>query len=128
MINTNVESMMKKLDDICFERVLERDGEECMICKLVWKVAISPLQPHHVWSRSFKNIRWDLRNIYPVCKNHHMFGIHSNKTLTEDIMRALIAVKHPERFEYITREKSTFFDVDMTNLLKIKRDLNSIEF
>jgi hypothetical protein len=128
MFSKETEKTMKKLDDLCFEKVLERDGHECIICKLLGKMHTSILQPHHVFSRKYKHIRWDLRNIYPVCKNHHIYAIHIAKALTEHLFQALIAAMYPERFEYISREKAVFFDVNMKPLLRIKRELENTTF
>ena len=108
MFNMKNETFMRKLDSLCFERVLERDGHKCIICELIGKTPKSPLQPMHVWSRQFKNIRWCLWNIYPGCGNHHVYGVHSNKTLTEDLLKAIIAAKYPDRWEFIVRERGIF--------------------
>lgn len=59
----------KKLDDAWSLAVKVQAGFKCEYCGKT-----SSLNSHHVYSRSNRSVRWDLRNGYCLCVSHHTFG------------------------------------------------------
>jgi hypothetical protein len=59
----------KKLDDAWSLAVKVQAGFKCEYCG-----KNSTLNSHHVYSRSNRSVRWDLRNGYCLCVAHHTFG------------------------------------------------------
>ncbi len=59
----------KKLDDAWAKAVKIQAGYKCEYCGKE-----TALNSHHVYSRSNRSVRWDLRNGYCLCVGHHVFG------------------------------------------------------
>ncbi len=59
----------KKLDDAWSLLVKLRAGMKCEYCHKT-----SPLNSHHIYSRSKKSTRWDVRNGICLCVGHHVFS------------------------------------------------------
>ena len=73
-------SIDSKLDDAWALLVKLRAGNKCEYCG-----KISPLNSHHVYSRSKKSTRWDVINGVCLCVGHHTFSssFSAHKTPTE---------------------------------------------
>lgn len=69
-----------KLDDAWSKLVKLRAGEKCEYCSKT-----SPLNSHHIFSRSKKSVRWDAMNGVCLCVGHHTFSstFSAHKTPTE---------------------------------------------
>lgn len=57
------------LDKLWVEASKKRYGAYCAVCKKE-----SPLNVHHIFSRSNRSVRWDLENAIVLCVGHHVFG------------------------------------------------------
>lgn len=70
----------KKLDDCWSELVKLKAGNKCEVCG-----KRSPLNSHHIFSRSKKSTRWDVKNGLCLCVGHHTFSskFSAHKTPTE---------------------------------------------
>jgi hypothetical protein len=70
----------KKLDDAWSLLVKLRAGNECEYCRKQ-----SPLNSHHVYSRSKISTRWSVHNGICLCVGHHTFSssFSAHKTPTE---------------------------------------------
>ena len=60
------------LDKLWAELVRQRAMSKCEYCGKT-----SPLNSHHLFSRSNKSVRWDLENGMCLCVGHHAFGVFS---------------------------------------------------
>jgi len=58
----------KELDKLWSKCVLTRDKYKCQYCRQEGN------NPHHIFSRSNKNTRWDLENGITLCVSHHTFN------------------------------------------------------
>ena len=58
-----------ELDDAWSKLVKLRAGEKCEYCGKT-----SPLNSHHIFSRSKKSVRWDAMNGVSLCVGHHTFS------------------------------------------------------
>lgn len=69
-----------KLDDAWSKLVKLRARNECEYCG-----KSSPLNSHHIFSRSKKSVRWDAMNGICLCVGHHTFSskFSAHKTPTE---------------------------------------------
>ena len=69
-----------KLDDAWSELVKLRAGCQCEYCGKT-----SPLNSHHIFSRSNRSVRWDVQNGICLCVAHHTFSssFSAHKTPTE---------------------------------------------
>ena len=70
----------KKLDDAWSLLVKLKAGNKCEYCGKE-----KPLNSHHIFSRSNKSVRWDLKNGMCLCVGHHTFNsrFSAHKTPTE---------------------------------------------
>jgi len=70
----------KKLDDAWSTLVKLEAGGKCEYCG-----SASPLNSHHVYSRSKLSTRWEIVNGVCLCVGHHTFssGFSAHKTPTE---------------------------------------------
>ena len=59
----------KQLDDAWSKKVKELAGYKCEYCGKT-----SPLNSHHIYSRSKKSTRWDVDNGVCLCVGHHTFS------------------------------------------------------
>lgn len=59
----------KKLDDAWSELVKLRGGMKCEVCSKT-----KPLNSHHIYSRSKKSTRWDVKNGICLCVGCHVFS------------------------------------------------------
>lgn len=65
-------SLTNKLDKEC-SRIVRSKGK-CQIC---WKDDYDKLQCCHIYSRTYRNTRWDLLNLVCLCASCH-FSSHKN--------------------------------------------------
>ena len=76
---TTRQRLVKTLDKLCSEIVRER--EKCERCGNT-----EGLHCHHIFSRSYKAVRWDFINLLCVCKGCH-FWIHLHPNLANEFYR-----------------------------------------
>lgn len=61
----------KQLDTLWSKKVRELFGHKCAVC------GASPVQAHHIFTRSYKSTRWNLDNGIALCYRHHFYLEHS---------------------------------------------------
>ena len=66
-----------KLDDAWSLLVKLRAGMKCEVCRKT-----SPLNSHHIYSRSKRSVRWDPKNGVCLCVGHHTFRSDFSAHLT----------------------------------------------
>lgn len=69
-----------KLDEAWSKLVKLRANNKCEVCGKT-----SPLNSHHIYSRSNRSVRWDVKNGVSLCVAHHTFSskFSAHKTPTE---------------------------------------------
>ncbi len=104
-------SLTKKLDVEC-SRIIRSKG----ICSWCGLAEYSKLQCAHIFSRTYRNTRWDLNNLICLCAKCHFYA-HSNPiAFTELVQEYLGELKYQElkiKHNLITR----WTVVDMQELL-----------
>lgn len=75
-------SIGNKLDKICSE--ITRSIGFCVWCSMG---DYSKLQCAHIYSRTYKSVRWDLKNLICLCSSCHFFG-HKNPTLFTEFVQS----------------------------------------
>lgn len=78
-------SMTRKLDIRC--SLIIRSRMECAWC-CVRVESISDLQCAHIFSRTYRNTRWDLDNLLPLCPKCHFYG-HRNPIAFVEFIKAM---------------------------------------
>lgn len=63
-----------RLDKLCREIVLRRDGYRCQVCDRHMEKG---LNTHHIFSRHNRNMRWLTLDLISLCPNHHKRGVNS---------------------------------------------------
>jgi hypothetical protein len=74
-------SLTRKLDKET-SRIIRSYGS-CVWCK---KEEYDKLQCAHIFSRTFRNTRWDLKNLLPLCQSCHFYGHRNPISFTEMVM------------------------------------------
>lgn len=74
-------SLTRKLDIEC-SRIIRSYGQ----CAMCWSQDYSKLQCAHIFSRTYRNTRWDLQNLIPLCAGCH-FKSHKNPILFSEFVR-----------------------------------------
>ena len=67
-------SLENKLDKLCREIALRRDGYRCQVCGRYMEKG---LNTHHIFSRHNKNMRWLTLDLISLCPAHHKIGVNS---------------------------------------------------
>lgn len=62
---------VKQLDTLWSKKIRDKYEGKCAVC------GATPVQAHHIFSRSYKSTRWDLDNGIALCYKHHFFLAHS---------------------------------------------------
>ena len=57
----------KVLDDLQRKVIYLMSGGHCKRCKK--HVGVEYIEVSHMYRRNRKTVRWDMRNVYPLCKN-----------------------------------------------------------
>jgi hypothetical protein len=92
-LNQDMKGIDKKLDDAWSKLVKLRAGNRCEYCGKT-----SPLNSHHIFSRSKRSTRWDVQNGVCLCVGHHTFS------------STFSAHKTPLEFvDWLTRKKGESF-------------------
>lgn len=71
-------SITRKLDAEC-ARITKLRSNCC------WCLNIKPLQCAHIFSRTYRNTRWDLKNMVALCASCHFYGHRNPIAFTEFI-------------------------------------------
>lgn len=56
----------KRLNKLASELCLLLSGGKCCVCR-----TNAPDEPHHLFKRRIERLRWDIRNLFPVCRACH---------------------------------------------------------
>ena len=62
---------VRSLDTLFSERIRERDGGRCVLCG-----SAARAQCAHLFSRRYRNVRWDPGNAWTLCDSHHLYYTH----------------------------------------------------
>lgn len=74
-------SLTRKLDIEC-SRIIRSRGQ----CAWCWLQDYAKLQCAHIFSRTYRNTRWDLKNMICLCASCHFNG-HKNPILFSEFVR-----------------------------------------
>jgi hypothetical protein len=77
-------SMTRKLDTIC--SLITRSLGQCCKCGLN---DYEKLQCAHIYSRTYKSVRWDLKNLLCLCAKCH-FEAHKNPLLFAEFVKSYL--------------------------------------
>ncbi len=72
-------SLTRKLDKICSDIVRARG--EC-----AWCHKTKGLECCHIFSRRYRSVRWDLKNLLCLCHSHHFYS-HANPVLFGEFVK-----------------------------------------
>lgn len=75
----------KYLDDLVREIVFRRDGRKCLKCGKTTR-----LQPHHIYTRAIRHLRWAIDNVITLCAGCHMNWGHRNHGAVLSFWRKVI--------------------------------------
>ena len=70
--NPNSSYWLKKCDQLARKKALEINGNHCNICRKT-----EHIQCHHIYPREYISLRFDPRNIIPLCVGHHKYFLDS---------------------------------------------------
>lgn len=73
--------MTRKLDVICSEIV-----RSIGCCQKCGELEYSKLQCAHIYSRTYRSVRWDLKNLIALCQSCH-FWAHRNPILFTEFVK-----------------------------------------
>lgn len=93
-------SMTRKLDKECSDQVRSRGL--CERCGPAIYYEFSELQCAHIWSRVYRNTRWNLKNLLSLCASCH-FWAHRNPLDFADWVRDHIGI---ENYNYLKQERN----------------------
>lgn len=96
------------------QAVLKKNNGKCIFCN---EGNPANLECHHFIKRRIKVLRWDWKNGFPVCRNHHHI-VH-----TKAGERELIKAMGPERYDYLCA-----WELVLYNAYLIENGMNDNEF
>lgn len=89
-------SMTNKLDKLC--SLIVRSHGQCVWCLMT---DYEKLQCAHIFSRTYRNTRWDLKNLLPLCQGCHFRAHKCPVEFTErvkvylgDVEYELLKIRH----------------------------------
>ena len=94
---------IKRLDHLWSKAVKKAAGNKCEYCG-----AITSLNAHHIYSRRFYSLRWDLVNGVSLCFKHH-FGLAHQDPITFNEW-----LKSRRDLKYLKKRKNQTFNKDYT--------------
>lgn len=77
-------SLTRKLDKICSQII--RAAGKCAKCGCA---EYDKLQCAHIYSRTYRSTRWDLRNLIPLCASCH-FHAHRNPLIFAEFVKTYL--------------------------------------
>lgn len=84
----SLKKVEKELDTSWSELVKLRAGNQCEICHKQ-----TQLNSHHIFSRSKKSIRWDVKNGVCLCVGHHIGNVFSAHKTSFEFSMWLLSMK-----------------------------------
>lgn len=108
-------SLTRKLDTECSRIV--RSAGQCAWCHIS---DYSKLQCAHIFSRTYRNTRWDLRNMIPLCQGCHFRGHKCPLEFTELVKKYLGDYEYEElRLRHNAIKKWTLIEMgELWEMLK----------
>ena len=104
----------KLLDHLWSKAVKKRAGNQCEVCG-----SQGTLHAHHIFSRRFYSLRWDLENGVCLCFKHHFGYAH------QDPINFYEWVKQRRDLDYLKSKKNKTGKTDYTAIeLYLKNELN----
>lgn len=82
-------SMTNKLDKIC--SLIIRSHGQCVMCL---QTDYEKLQCAHIYSRTYRSVRWDLENLLPLCASCHFYSHKNPLIFAEFVQGHLGSVKY----------------------------------
>lgn len=117
MKKINKSTILKKCDKLWAACIKGRD-KRCMRCGVD-----RGLQAAHIFSRSQKSTRWDMRNGITLCYGCHIFWAHKNPVeFVEYIKTRLGSEYEPLRL----KAKEISLSISGEQLLEVKKELEEI--
>lgn len=108
MRKTSKKSLTRKLDQLVSKIVRKRGW--CQRCGRVFT-----LQCCHIFSRTYKSVRWDLDNVLTLCASCHFF-FHKNPLLFTEFVHKLYGKKKYEELKKKARTTSNWTIEEMKEL------------
>jgi hypothetical protein len=59
------------------------------------------LNAHHIISRKFKKLRWDVKNGISLCMYHHMWIVHRNTIVGAELIKSAIGIR---RYNWLLKQ------------------------
>jgi len=102
----------KVLDDLVRKYIRLISGGYCKRCGEY--VGVENIEVAHLYRRSRKTVRWDLRNVYPLCKNNPATGKKGcHQTIDDDHIK-----KASFQYDVMTKEEVAELERIATMTLK----------
>jgi len=95
-------SQIKKVDDLWSLLVKAKAKNRCEVCGKQ-----SPLNSHHIFSRSNKSVRWNDNNGVCLCVGHHVFGNFSAHKAPADFIEWIKEVRGEEWYKELRKKANT---------------------
>ena len=102
-------SLKKYCDTLWSKLIKERAGYKCEICQRGGR-----LNSHHIYSRRYMNLRYDIENGVCLCVKHHMIAHHR----PIDFIEEMKAIRGKEWYERL-RNKSQLIQKTDLELIKL---------
>jgi hypothetical protein len=104
----------KTIDKLWSEYVRKRDGK-CIICG-----STNHIQAHHIFSRRYMSLRYNVDNGVTLCFAHHHHLAHS---LYEEFRDKIISILGQETYDRLKKLSQQITKHTADDLLNIKQDL-----
>ena len=111
-------SLTRKLDSIC--SLITRSAGQCAWCKIT---DYSKLQCAHIFSRTYRNTRWDLKNLLPLCAGCH-FKAHKDPLGFTELVKLQLGSYEYEMLRQRHNSIKKWTVIDMESLLNTLEALN----
>lgn len=108
--------LIKECDKLASELCLKRDEYTCRYCGRKGNTA------HHIFSRKFASLRWDLNNLLTLCPGCHRYQAHGY-----GIHTFIDWLKENVKYELLKIQKNNYFKTDINNLKLMKIKLGGIK-
>lgn len=94
-------------DNLLDKKIKERLFENQTHCQCCGETDQDKLDPAHIMSRKYKNLRWDLQNLVSLCR-----PCHTDFTVNPLKWKEWWTKKYPDRVEYLEKKLGVIEKVD----------------
>ena len=105
-------SLTRKLDKLISQIVHQRG--KCQRCG-----STETLQAAHIFSRQFRNTRWDEKNILLLCAKCHFWSHHEPTEFAEFVKKMLI----PKEYAQLLVNKELIWDRTLKDMMELYDEL-----